>query len=150
MVIAEVTAASCDVSAFRPRECIALTFPASPIDAYPAGTGGVAGGENCAARLRFPSAAREPDRAQASVPRELRMTRVSGGVFTSFAFDRNGDMTPAPFAILRITGGRGTPGLAPDFRGATIDPTVRPPVSLLHDDRAGPPLAATPAATSTR
>ena len=71
------------------------------------------------------------DGTRASVLHELRVIRVSAGVFGGFRFDRNGDMTPAPFAILRITGGRGAPGLAPDFRGAVIDRTVRAPITLL-------------------
>ena len=62
------------------------------------------------------------DGTRASVLDEIRRSRTTSGVFGGFDFDRNGDMTPAPFAILRITGGRGAPGLAPDFRGAVRRP----------------------------
>ena len=75
------------------------------------------------------------DGTRASVVQELRRSRVRGGAFGGFAFDRNGDMTPAPFAILRITGGRGAAGLASDFRGAVVDRTVRAPIGLLRNER---------------
>ena len=82
------------------------------------------------------------DGTRASVLQKLSTTRVSGGVFGRFHFDHNGDMSPAPFAIVRITGGRGDPGLAPDLRGAVFERTVRAPLSLLDNDArpTGPPL----------
>jgi DNA-binding SARP family transcriptional activator/ABC-type branched-subunit amino acid transport system substrate-binding protein len=75
------------------------------------------------------------DGTRGSVVQELHRSKVRGGAFGSFAFDRNGDMTPAPFAILRITGGRGAAGLASDFRGAVVDRTVRAPIGLLRNER---------------
>ncbi len=77
------------------------------------------------------------DGTRASVLDELRRTRMASGIFGGFDFDRDGDMTPAPFAILRITGGRGrgAPGLASDFRGAVVDRTVRAPIGLLGKNR---------------
>ncbi len=71
------------------------------------------------------------DGTRSSILDELRRTRMTSGVFGGFAFNRDGDMTPAPFAILRITGGRGALGLASDFRGAVVDRTVRAPIGLL-------------------
>ena len=74
-----------------------------------------------------------PLRRHAERPSSTRSAgaRTTSGVFGGFDFDRNGDMTPAPFAILRITGGRGASGLASDFRGAAVDRTVRAPMGLL-------------------
>jgi len=40
-------------------------------------------------------------------------------------------MTPAPFAIVRITGGRGDPNLVPELHGSVYDRTVRAQLSLL-------------------
>jgi ABC-type branched-subunit amino acid transport system substrate-binding protein len=74
------------------------------------------------------------DGTRASVLDQIRRSRMTNGIFGGFGFDRNGDMTPAPFAILRITGGRGAPGLAPDFRGSVVDRTVRAPIGLLGKD----------------
>ena len=75
------------------------------------------------------------DGTRASVLDQIRRTKTTSGVFGGFDFDRDGDMTPAPFTILRITDGRHTAGLASDFRGATVDRTVRAPISLLDKDR---------------
>jgi ABC-type branched-subunit amino acid transport system substrate-binding protein len=74
------------------------------------------------------------DGTRASVLDEVGQRKTTSGVFGGFGFDGNGDMTPAPFAILRITGGRGTPGLASDFRGAVVDRTIRAPIDLLGKD----------------
>src|SRR5262249_23990466 len=41
------------------------------------------------------------DGTRASVLDQIRRSRTSSGVFGGFDFDRDGDMTPAPFAILR-------------------------------------------------
>ena len=72
------------------------------------------------------------DGSRASVLDQIRQTATTtSGVLGAFDFDRNGDMTPAPFAIVRITGGRGASGLAPDLRGAAVDRTVRAPMDLL-------------------
>jgi hypothetical protein len=68
---------------------------------------------------------------RASVLQRLHAIRVSGGLFGGFRFDRHGDITPAPFVILRITGGRGSPRLAPDYRGAVVDRIIRVPTRFL-------------------
>jgi branched-chain amino acid transport system substrate-binding protein len=44
------------------------------------------------------------DGTRASVLRELKASRVKDGILGSFRFDRNGDLTPAAVAIVRITG----------------------------------------------
>jgi DNA-binding SARP family transcriptional activator/ABC-type branched-subunit amino acid transport system substrate-binding protein len=71
------------------------------------------------------------DGTRSSVLNELRATRASDSVLGPFHFDAAGDITPAPIVILRVTGGRGARGLAPEFRGAVVDRTVRVPVGLL-------------------
>jgi DNA-binding SARP family transcriptional activator/ABC-type branched-subunit amino acid transport system substrate-binding protein len=71
------------------------------------------------------------DGTRASVLRELRLTRISNGVFGSFHFDQNGDLTPAPFMILHITGGRGDARLAPDFRGSVVYRVIDASTDLL-------------------
>ena len=75
------------------------------------------------------------DGTRASVLRQLRATRVSGSLLGGFHFDGNGDLTPGPFTVFRLTGGRGTPGLAPDYRGSVVERTVRVPVTLLGGRR---------------
>jgi hypothetical protein len=46
-------------------------------------------------------------------------------------FDRNGDVTPAAFTVLRITGGtKRDPALSEDFTGAVVDRVVRVPAQL--------------------
>ena len=45
----------------------------------------------------------DSDGTRASVLRELRATEESDGLFGHFRFDRYGDITPARFAILRLT-----------------------------------------------
>jgi ABC-type branched-subunit amino acid transport system substrate-binding protein len=46
------------------------------------------------------------DGTRASVLKELQETRVRDGILGDFAFDRYGDITPARFTILRVTGTR--------------------------------------------
>jgi DNA-binding SARP family transcriptional activator/ABC-type branched-subunit amino acid transport system substrate-binding protein len=75
------------------------------------------------------------DGTRASVLSELRRTHEADGLFGPFHFDTDGDMTPAPIVILRVTGGRGSGDLAADFRGAVVDRTVRVPLSLLRAER---------------
>jgi ABC-type branched-subunit amino acid transport system substrate-binding protein len=75
------------------------------------------------------------DGTRASVLDQIRTSRTTSGILGGFDFDRDGDMTPAPFAILRITGGHSGPGLAPDFRGAVVDRTVRASTELLARGR---------------
>jgi branched-chain amino acid transport system substrate-binding protein len=71
------------------------------------------------------------DGTRASVLRELRLTRLNTSVFGSFHFDPNGDITPAPFMIVRITGGPGDAGLVPELRGAVVDRVIHAPIDLL-------------------
>jgi DNA-binding SARP family transcriptional activator/ABC-type branched-subunit amino acid transport system substrate-binding protein len=87
-----------------------------------------------ATRIALDAIARS-DGTRASVLRELRATHVTDGMLGAFHFDAGGDITPAPIVILRITGGRGDPGLAADYRGAVVDRTVRTPLSLLRAER---------------
>jgi DNA-binding SARP family transcriptional activator/ABC-type branched-subunit amino acid transport system substrate-binding protein len=75
------------------------------------------------------------DGTRASVLAELRATHAANGLFGPFHFDADGDVTPAPIVILRVTGGRGAGNLASDFRGAVVDRTVRVPLSLLRAER---------------
>ncbi len=76
------------------------------------------------------------DGTRASVLRELRATRIEGGILGNFRFDANGDMTPSPVAIFRVTGGRGGEGLVSNFRGSVGDRVIYVPVSLLARGRA--------------
>ena len=71
------------------------------------------------------------DGTRGSVLQQLRLTRLNRGLFGGFHFDRGGDITPAPFMIVRITGGRGDASLAPEFRGAIVDRIIRAPLGLL-------------------
>ena len=71
------------------------------------------------------------DGTRASVLEQLRATKVKDGILGSFRFDRNGDITPARVAILRVTGK--TPpqaGLPELFQGAVLDRVVTVPPSL--------------------
>jgi ABC-type branched-subunit amino acid transport system substrate-binding protein len=43
------------------------------------------------------------DGTRASVLKQLKASRVKNGLLGSFRFDRNGDLTPAAVAIMRIT-----------------------------------------------
>ena len=71
------------------------------------------------------------DGTRASVLREAKGARVRDGFLGSFAFDRNGDITPAKVTVLRVTGD--TP---PDLRlpgylaGADVHRVVTVPASL--------------------
>ena len=49
------------------------------------------------------------DGTRASVLDELQNTREQDGILGDFSFDRHGDMTPALFTILRVTGTRSRP-----------------------------------------
>jgi YVTN family beta-propeller protein len=71
------------------------------------------------------------DGTRTSVLRQLRGAEVKDGILGSFRFDRNGDITPAPVMILRVTGK--TPpgaGLYPYFEGAVVDRVIRVPARL--------------------
>jgi DNA-binding SARP family transcriptional activator/ABC-type branched-subunit amino acid transport system substrate-binding protein len=75
------------------------------------------------------------DGTRASVLHQLRQSNVTSSLLGGFRFDRDGDMTSGPFTIFRITGGRGTPGLAPDYQGSVVDRTIRVPIDLLDANR---------------
>jgi YVTN family beta-propeller protein len=49
------------------------------------------------------------DGTRASVLNELQDTREQDSLLGDFTFDPNGDMTPAPFTVLRVTGTRARP-----------------------------------------
>jgi ABC-type branched-subunit amino acid transport system substrate-binding protein/DNA-binding beta-propeller fold protein YncE len=71
------------------------------------------------------------DGSRGSVLEELRSAQVRSGPLGSFRFDDNGDITPAPLTILRVTGDV-SPGVPrPDYtRGATVDRVVEVPAGL--------------------
>lgn len=64
------------------------------------------------------------DGTRASVLRELRALEIEHGILGSFHFDRNGDITPSPITIYRITG-----KTAPDspLEGGGVDRVIRVP-----------------------
>jgi ABC-type branched-subunit amino acid transport system substrate-binding protein/DNA-binding beta-propeller fold protein YncE len=64
------------------------------------------------------------DGTRASVLRELRALEIEDGILGSFRFDRNGDITPSPITIYRITGktGPGSP-----LEGGVVDRVIRVP-----------------------
>jgi ABC-type branched-subunit amino acid transport system substrate-binding protein/streptogramin lyase len=62
------------------------------------------------------------DGTRASVLDELRATRVQDGIIGSFTFDRFGDVTPARFTILRVTGER-----APGSDGTVAERVIEVP-----------------------
>jgi serine/threonine protein kinase len=68
---------------------------------------------------------------RASVLRELRATRVRDGILGDFRFDRNGDIKPAKFTVIRVTG-EATTGLPrPGWhRGATFDRVIEVPAAM--------------------
>ncbi|MGH3133761.1 MAG: ABC transporter substrate-binding protein, partial [Gaiellaceae bacterium] len=71
------------------------------------------------------------DGTRASVLRELRASRVKGGVLGSFRFDRNGDVTPTTVAVYRITGKvRRDAKLLSGFEGAIVEHVLKVPESL--------------------
>ena len=49
------------------------------------------------------------DGTRASVLAELQDTREQDSILGDFTFDPYGDMTPAPFTVLRVTGTRSRP-----------------------------------------
>ncbi|MET0810180.1 MAG: protein kinase [Thermoleophilaceae bacterium] len=61
------------------------------------------------------------DGTRASVLRELKASRVKNGLLGTFRFDRNGDLTPATVAIVRIT-----------ERDSVLDRVVRTPRRLIR------------------
>lgn len=71
------------------------------------------------------------DATRRSVVDRLKATKVENGILGSFFFDRNGDMTPAPVTIYRVTGHLSQEP-APDFRGAAVDRVVHVPVTIVR------------------
>jgi DNA-binding SARP family transcriptional activator/ABC-type branched-subunit amino acid transport system substrate-binding protein/streptogramin lyase len=69
---------------------------------------------------------------RASVLQELRDSHVTRAILGSFGFDAAGDMTPAQVTILKVTGARGNPGLAPAYRGSVVDRTISVPIAPLN------------------
>ena len=61
------------------------------------------------------------DGTRASVLRELKASRVKDGILGSFRLDRNGDLTPATVAIVRLT-----------KRDSVLDRVVRTPRNLIR------------------
>jgi ABC-type branched-subunit amino acid transport system substrate-binding protein len=71
------------------------------------------------------------DGTRASVTEELRKLELENGILGRIRFDRNGDVIPAAFTVLRITGGtKRDPALPGDFTGAVVDRVVRVPAEL--------------------
>ena len=64
------------------------------------------------------------DGTRASVLRELRALEVEDGILGSFRFDRNGDITPSPVTIYRVTGKTGPGSL---MEGGVVDRVIRVP-----------------------
>ena len=71
------------------------------------------------------------DGTRASVLEAMRHTRVTDGILGSFSFDRNGDITPARVAVLRVDG-RSHEGAALDplYAGTAVDSVVEVPPEL--------------------
>jgi ABC-type branched-subunit amino acid transport system substrate-binding protein len=69
---------------------------------------------------------------RASILGALRHAHVNDGVLGTFSFDHNGDRTPTTFTIVRITGAKGTPGVAADFHGSAFDRVVRLSAGLVN------------------
>ena len=61
----------------------------------------------------------------------MRHTRVTDGILGSFSFDRNGDITPARVAVLRVDG-RSHEGAAldPFYAGTAVDSVIEVPPEL--------------------
>lgn len=67
------------------------------------------------------------DGTRASVLRELRALEIENGILGSFRFDRNGDITPSPITIYRITG-KTAPGSP--LEGGVVDHVIRVPARV--------------------
>ena len=72
------------------------------------------------------------DGTRASVLEAMRRTRVTDGILGSFGFDRNGDITPARVAVLRVDGRSHKEGAAlnPMYAAAGVDSVVEVPPGL--------------------
>jgi branched-chain amino acid transport system substrate-binding protein len=87
--------------------------------------------ETAAAAEALLAAIARSDGTRASVIEELRNLELEDGILDHIRFDRNGDVTPAAFTVLRITGGtKRDPALSEDFTGAVVDRVVRVPAQL--------------------
>ena len=71
------------------------------------------------------------DGTRASVLEAMRRIRVTDGILGSFGFDRNGDITPAKVAVLRVDG-RSREGAALDtfYAGTAVEDVVEVPPRL--------------------
>jgi ABC-type branched-subunit amino acid transport system substrate-binding protein/DNA-binding beta-propeller fold protein YncE len=73
------------------------------------------------------------DGTRESVLEELRASHVKNGILGSFRFDRNGDLTPAKMAIVRLTGSTPPSARLPAWlQGAEIDRVVEIPRTLIR------------------
>ena len=73
------------------------------------------------------------DGTRASVTRELFASKIKNGILGSFAFTRDGDMTPTPVTIFRVVGGnRPSSTHLTDFTSAVVDRVVDVPVNLVR------------------
>ena len=67
------------------------------------------------------------DGTRASVLRELRATEVRDGLIGDFRFDRYGDVTPARFTVLRMTGDVPPAKRLPRLEDAVVDRVIEVP-----------------------
>jgi branched-chain amino acid transport system substrate-binding protein len=70
------------------------------------------------------------DGTRRSVVRELFRTRVTDGLLGTFGFDRNGDITESPVAIVRVRGA-GASRTILSVDGATLERVMRPKAGLV-------------------
>jgi branched-chain amino acid transport system substrate-binding protein len=69
------------------------------------------------------------DGTRVSVSSKLRDARVTDGLLGSFAIDADGDPTPTPVTIVRLTHGGGA-NIVGGYEGAHVDRVLRPPGRL--------------------
>jgi ABC-type branched-subunit amino acid transport system substrate-binding protein len=87
--------------------------------------------ETAAAAEALLAAIARSDGTRASVVEQLRNLELENGILGRIRFDRNGDVIPAAFTVLRITGGtKRDPALSEDFTGAVVDRVIRVPAKL--------------------
>jgi ABC-type branched-subunit amino acid transport system substrate-binding protein len=67
------------------------------------------------------------DGTRASVLRELRATQVRDGLIGDFGFDRYGDVTPARFTVLRVSGDVPPGKRLPRLEDAIVDRVIAVP-----------------------
>jgi ABC-type branched-subunit amino acid transport system substrate-binding protein len=63
------------------------------------------------------------DGTRASVTRELRRTKIDGGILGDIRFDKNGDLVEGPVTIFRVVGNRRDDFL-PGYEGAVVDRVI--------------------------